>query len=90
LLREPGGDRVVANVLALVPRAGLEAVLVAVDLALEAAPPSGRVSVEHVLNVLARLNEAQLPQNVATTLTVSTPPLADTARYDKLREVDHA
>jgi transposase len=89
LLREAGGDRVIANVLAIVPRAGLEAVLVAVDLALESAPPSGRVSVEHVLNVLARLNEAPLPPNVATALTVSTPPLADTARYDNLREVDH-
>ncbi len=58
LLREPGGDRVMAQVLALVPTAGLEAVLVAVELALERAPPSGRVSVEHVINVLARLNAA--------------------------------
>ena len=92
LLREVSGDRVMAKVLALVPRAGLEAVLVAVDLALEAAPPSGRISVEHVLNVLARLNEAPLPPTVATTLIVATPPLADTARYDRLRtlEVDHA
>ena len=56
LLREPGGDRVMAQVLALVPDVGLEAVLVAVELALESGPPSGRVSVEHVVNVLARLN----------------------------------
>ena len=56
LLRETGGDRVMAQVLALVPDGGLEAVLVAVELALEEAPPSGRVSVEHVVNVLARLN----------------------------------
>ncbi len=94
LLREPGGDRVMAQVLAIVPRAGLEAVLVAVELALESAPPSGRVSVEHVLNVLARLNEVPLPPNVATALAVATPPLADTARYDDLRvqhaEIDHA
>ena len=94
LLREPGGDRVVAHVLAIVPRAGLEAVLVAVELALESAPPSGRVSVEHVLNVIARLNDAPKPPTVATTLTISTPPLADTARYDNLRvqneEIDHA
>src|SRR5574338_767347 len=48
LLREPGGDRVMAQVLAIVPSAGLEAVLVAVELALESAPPSGRVGVEHV------------------------------------------
>ena len=94
LLREPGGDRVMAQVLALVPGAGLEAVLIAVELALESAPPSGRVSVEHVLNVLGRLNAAPAPENAATTLKVATPPLADTARYDSLRahteETDHA
>jgi transposase len=86
LLREDGGDRVMAQVLAIVPTAGLEAVLVAVDLALEQAPPSGRVSVEHVHNVLARLNAAPRPSNVVTSLQVSTPPLADTARYDTLRQ----
>jgi hypothetical protein len=85
LLRESGGDRVMAQVLAIVPRAGLEAVLVAVDLALESAPPSGRVSVEHVLNVLARLHSAPAPAQVATPLQVSTPPRADPARYDRLR-----
>jgi hypothetical protein len=92
LLRELGGDRVMAQVLAIVPRAGLEAVLVAVELALESAPPSGRVSVEHVHNVLARLNDVPIPPNVTTTLAVSTPPLADPARYDNLRvqEIDHA
>jgi hypothetical protein len=52
---------------------------------LESAPPSGRVSVEHVHNVLARLNAAPRPGNVITSLQVSTPPLADTARYDTLR-----
>ncbi len=90
LLREPEGDRVMARLLAVVPKAGLEAVLVAVELALEAAPPSGRVSVEHVLNMLARLNDPPVPEPVATTLTIATPPLADPARYDRLREVEHA
>ena len=85
LLREPGGDRAMAQVLAIVPGAGLEAVLVAVELALGSAPPSGRVSVEHVVNVLGRLSAAPAPQSVATTLQVATPPLADTARYDSLR-----
>jgi hypothetical protein len=79
---------------------GLDAVLVAVSLALEGAPPSGRVSVEHLVNVLARLNEAPPPACAATTLQAKTPPRADTARYDRLRqsaaaqpgagEVDHA
>ena len=92
LLREIGGDRLMAKVLALVPAAGLDVVLVAVQLALEGAPPSGRVSAEHVVNVLARLNAAPRPANVATMLQVLTPPIADTARYDRLRdlqEVDH-
>jgi len=85
LLRSPGGDRVMAQVLAIVPTAGLDAVLVAVELALESGPPSGRVSVEHVVNVLGRLNATPAPQNAATTLQVATPPLANTARYDSLR-----
>ena len=94
LLRSPGGDRVMAQVLAMVPTAGLDAVLVAVELALETGPP-GKVSVEHVINVLGRLNAAPVPQNAATTLQVATPPLANTARYDSLRadsaeEADHA
>ena len=75
-----------AQVLAIVPTAGLDAVLVAVELALESAPPSGRVSVEHVVNVLGRLNAVTTPEGVQTTLQVSTPPRADTARYDRLRE----
>ena len=94
LLRDAGGDRIMAQVLAIVPSAGLDAVLVAAELALENAPPSGRVSVEHVINVLGRLNAAPLPKSAATTLQVSTPPIADTARYDRLRTadegVDHA
>jgi len=85
LLRSPGGDRVMAQVLAIVPTAGLDAVLVAVELALESGPPSGRVSVEHVVNVLGRLNATPVPPNAATTLQVTTKPLADTARYDSLR-----
>jgi len=98
LLRDPGGDRVMAQVLAIVPTAGLDAVLVAVELALESTR-QGRVSVEHVLNVLARLNAEPAPESAATALQVSTPPLANTERYDSLRagsaatateEADHA
>ena len=97
LLRNPGGDRVMAQVLAIVLTAGLEAVLVAVELALESGPP-GRVSVEPVINVLARLNAVPTPPIAATSLQVSIPPLANTARYDSLslepvaggtEEVDH-
>ena len=90
LLREAGGDRVMAKILALVPGTGLEAVLVAVELALEGAPPSGRVSIDHVINVLARLNAPPRPDNVVTALQVRTPPTADTARYDQLRDIQGA
>jgi transposase len=94
LFKRPGGDCVMAQVLAAVPTAGLDAVLVAVELVLE----SGAVSAEHVLNVLARLNTALPPQAVETVLTVSEAPTSDTGRYDSLRgseqdaaqEVGHA
>jgi hypothetical protein len=89
LMRHAGGDRVMAQVLAAVPTAGLEAVLVAVDLVVE----SGALSAEHVLNVVARLNAVPLPDSVATTLQLTQAPLANTSRYDSLRgevEVSHA
>ena len=89
LLRNPGGDKVMAQVLAIVLTAGLDAVLVAVELALEAGPP-GKVSVEHVVNVLSRLNAVPAPPTAATHLKASTPPLADTARYDRLRDDGNA
>ena len=67
LLKHPGGDRVMAQVLAAVPVHGVEAVLVAVELALESGRPSG----EHVLNVLARLKSAALPVPDAVTLSLA-------------------
>jgi len=81
------GSRVMARVLAAVPAHGLEAVLVAVELVLE----SGMHSAEHVLNVLARLNQHPLPARVETSLKLNEEPLADTARYDSLtgQEVSH-
>ncbi len=81
------GDRVMAKVLAMVPSHGLEAVLVAVEWVLE----SGVHSAEHVQNMLARLNQPKLPEQVETSLKLAVEPLADTARYDSLstREVSH-
>jgi hypothetical protein len=93
LLRHVGGDRVMAQVLAVVPTAGLAAVLVAVELVVE----SGVLSVEHVENVLARLNASPVPASVETSLQLKEAPLANTGRYDSLRatndnpvEVNHA
>lgn len=87
LLKREGGDRVMAKVLAAVPKSGLEAVLVAVELVLE----SGNPSAEHVENVLNRLKAAAPPECVETSLEVAEAPIADTGRYDRLRgEVSHA
>ena len=87
LLKHLGGDRLMAEVLACVPRHGLEAVVVAAELIVTA----GNTSAEHIKNVLSRLQEATLPAVVETTLTVHEPPLADAGRYDRLHgEVDHA
>ena len=86
LMRHEGGDRVMAQVLAAVPTAGLEAVLVAVGLVIE----SGALSAEHVLNVLARLNASPQPECVETSLQLKEAPLANTSRYDSLRGIDDA
>jgi hypothetical protein len=90
LMRHAGGDKIMAQVLAAVPVAGLDAVLVAVELVLE----SGALSAEHILNVVARLTCAAPPLTVETHLQLKQAPLANTARYDSLRgaaeEVRHA
>ena len=92
LLKNPGGDRVMAQVLSAVPLHGLEAVLAAIQIALQA----GRVSAEHVLNTLAHLKDQSKPMTIAevqTPLVLQTPPLANVTRYDSLRcnemEVGH-
>jgi len=72
-MKHAGGDRVMAQVLAAVPTAGLETVLVAVDLVVE----SGALSAEHVLNVVARLNAKPTPDSVETILALKEPPLAN-------------
>jgi hypothetical protein len=74
LMRHAGGDRVMARVLAAVPTAGLDAVLVAVALVVE----SGALSAEHVENVLARLNASPQPPSVETSLQLREAPLANT------------
>ena len=82
LLKNPGGDRVMAQVLSAVPLHGVEAVVVAAELALQA----GRVSGEHVLNTLARLKESPVGvTDIDTPLKLQTPPVANPARYDGLR-----
>lgn len=84
LMRDVGGEKIMAQVLAVIPSAGLDAVLVAVELVLE----SGAISAEHVTNVVARLKAGPMPECVETSLQLDEAPLADTGRYDTLRDVD--
>jgi transposase len=84
LLRYPGGDRVMAQVLSAVTQHGLEAVLVAAEIALESGRPSG----EHVLNVLARLKSPATPliaDAPSLPLVLTEEPAADVDRYERLR-----
>ena len=71
-------------------RAENDAVLVAVELVLE----SGSLSAEHILNVVARLAATEPPPSVETHLSLKEAPVANTARYDRLRgqteEIGHA
>jgi hypothetical protein len=88
LLKRLGGDREMAEILALVLQHDEEAVLTAVEIALE----GGRPSKEHVLNVLKRLLEpvSPAPVDTPTSLLLVVEPEANVSRYDQLREVRHA
>jgi len=76
-------DRRFVRVLAAVIDDGLEAVEGAVREALEA----GAASDDVILNILARRREPERPPTLSTSeaLALSTPPIADCARYDLLR-----
>ena len=83
LLNRPGGDRVMATLLAAVPIHGLDAIVAATEAALAVGKPSA----EHVLYLLAQLKAKAPPPlpTVETTLTLSEEPKADVDRYDQLR-----
>ena len=83
LLKRPGGDREMADILALVLLHDEQQVEQAVTEALEAGMPSK----QHVLNCLSRLGEAPRPKPLSPppALQLVTEPVADTDRYDRLR-----
>ena len=83
LLKYPGGDREMVDILALVLLHDEHRVEQAVVRALE----SGEPSKQHVLNCLSRLEEPRRPQPLKPPLALKlvNEPKADTARYDKLR-----
>ncbi len=88
LLKRPGGDREMVDILALVLHHDEQKVEQAVDLALS----SGRASKQHVTNSLMRLLEGPKPAPMDTpaALKLENEPQANTRRYDHLREKHHA
>ena len=89
LNKQTGGDRAMADLLACVPRQGLDTVLTAVESLLEA----GVVSIEQVKHLVSTLaggghQPPSEPQTVVTpdALQIKDAPIADTARYEQLRE----
>jgi transposase len=83
LLKRPGGDREMVDVLALVLLHDERLVEQAVAEALKIERPSQ----QHVINCLSRLGEAPRPEPSRTppALKLVTEPRADTQRYDQLR-----
>ncbi|MCP4277990.1 MAG: IS21 family transposase [Gammaproteobacteria bacterium] len=87
LLKHPGGDREMVDVLALVLQHDEQHV----EQAIEAALAGGHTSKQHVINCLNRLLDAPVPAPLKTpiTLTLVEEPKADTGRYDHLRGKYH-
>jgi hypothetical protein len=83
LLKRPGGDREMVDILALVLLHDEQRVEQAVAEALKVDQPSK----QHVLNCLSRLNDGPKPKpsSAPPALRLVTEPVADTNRYDRLR-----
>ena len=90
LLKKPGGDREMVDILALVLQHDEDAVLLAVEMALETGVPTKT----HVLNLLHRLVDGKsiMPPTIDApqALMLTNEPQANVERYDALRRVRHA
>ena len=90
MLKTPGGDREMVEILALVLQHDEQAVLTAVELALEAGAPTKT----HILNLLHRLVDGKPvdapPVNPPNALTLTIEPQANVERYDALRKAREA
>jgi hypothetical protein len=86
LLKRPGGDREMADVLALV----LHHDEALVERAVRETLDTGVVTKTHILNRLGRLLDRRAPTlTPPPALILSDEPRADTERYDHLREGSH-
>ena len=85
MLRKPGGDREMVDILALVLQHDEQAVLTAVELALA----EGVATKTHVLNLLHRLVDGKViggpPLDTPQALALRREPKANVERYDGLR-----
>lgn len=85
MLRKPGGDREMVDILALVLQHDEQAVLTAVELALTEGVPTKT----HVLNLLHRLIDGKViggpPLDTPQALILRREPKANVERYDALR-----
>ncbi|MGD6707939.1 IS21 family transposase, partial [Xanthomonas citri pv. citri] len=85
MLRKPGGDREMVDILALVLQHDEQAVLTAVELALA----EGVATKTHVLNLLHRLVDGKViggpPLDTPQALVLHREPKANVERYDRLR-----
>ena len=88
LLKRPGGDREMVEILALVLHHDEKAVLCAVEVALDAGVPTKT----HILNLLHRLVDGKETAvaliDAPQALTLRQEPKANVARYDALRGKD--
>lgn len=86
LLKRSGGDREMVEILALVLQHDEQAVLCAVELALEAGVPTKT----HILNLLHRLTDGKTVSvaviDAPQALSLHREPKANVARYDTLRD----
>ena len=87
LMKRAGGEREMVEILALVLHHDEQAVLTAVELALNAGAPSK----PHILNLLGRLLDPAKPAPIEppTALALQVEPQANVDRYDALRKVTH-
>jgi len=82
LAKVPGGDRQMVDILSAVPGEGINAVEAACAEVLGA----GIASADVVLNILSRQQQPAPPENIVTRApALKNAPVADCARYDRLR-----
>ncbi len=88
LLKKPGGDREMVDILSLVLQHDEQAVLMAVDMALKSGVPTKT----HILNLLHRLVDGKSlippPINAPQALTLNNEPKANVERCDTLRKTE--